>query len=145
MSDKGKHVIKTSIWLIITFILLELLLLSAIVTLMTVAEFRLEITTDILLENLKNMFTHLPNTIKTFWQDKNPLFLLGTIAVFIYSLVAHKKSFKKSGWDTEVDNAYHGSAHWAKEHEIFDKKNFLKATKKNIQSDFIQSLKERDV
>ena len=76
MSDKGKHVIKTSIWLIITFILLELLLLSGIVALMTVAEFRLEITTDILLENLKNMFIHLPNTIKTFWQDKNPLFLL---------------------------------------------------------------------
>ena len=60
-----------------------------------------------------------------------PPAIKGTIAVFIYSLVANKKSFKKNGWDTEVDNAYHGSAHWAKEHEIFDKKNFLKATKKN--------------
>jgi len=139
-----KQIAKRITIILVTFLLLEALLLSAIEVLITFSEVRLDISADIVLQNLQEMFVNIPTVISTYWQQRNPLFIVGTIVVFIYSIVLHKGSLKKSGWDTETENAYHGSARWAKANEIFDKVNFHKSSKQKIQSEFKKSLNRSD-
>lgn len=142
MNEKTKSILWKLLWFLLTFILIEVLVLLAISTINVLSEYKLDISVDLLLSEFKQVFTHLPSTLTMYWQEKNPLFILGTIFSLVYSLVIHKGNFKKTGWETETENAYHGSAHWAKPFEVFDKKNFLKATKKEIQNDFLKSLEE---
>lgn len=93
------------------------------------------------MESLIQTFTKLPTIIEKYISERNPFFILGSLAVIVYSFLIHKNSFKKKGWNTETENAYHGSAHWANESEVFDTKNFKKINKKQVQSDFSKSLK----
>lgn len=131
-------------WIVLTFIFFELLLIAGIEALIVLSEYKLNINLSILFDELQHSFTNLGTVISNYWAEKNPIFIIGTIVFLIYTLILHKGKLKKDGWETETDNTYHGSSRWAKEKEIFDSQNFLKATKKDIQSEFKKSLKERD-
>lgn len=142
MNEKVKDILKKMFWIILTIVFLELLLLLALEALSILSEYKLNISSDIAINEFSNMFSNLPTVINNYWQEKNPFFILGTLVVIVYSFVLHKGKFKKKGWETEQENAYHGSARWGLPNEIFDKKNFIKKSKKDIKSEFQQSLHE---
>ncbi|MCI3027549.1 hypothetical protein LMF32_00160 [Desemzia sp. C1] len=142
MNDTAKSLLKKFIWIVITFLFLEAILLMALEALFILSEYKLDITGDIVIQEITAMFQNLPNVIQTYWQEKNPFFILGTGAILIYSFVLHKGKSKKEGWDTEEKNAYHGSARWGTATDIFDKKNFQKQSKRDIQSEFMKSIKQ---
>jgi len=141
LNDTLKSIGKRLIWIIITFILLELLLLMALDVIYLLSEVKLNINIDIVLSSLQDLFTSLPSTIQGYIQENNPFFLLGTGAVLIYSIVIHfKGKKKKSDWETQ-EEGYHGSAKWSKPRDIIDNKNFEAQSKKEIQANFYKSLK----
>jgi len=145
MSDRLKFWGKKLLWVLITFILLELLLLATLEVIITLSEARLDISGELMLQNLQQMITNLPTVIRQYWTERNPLFIIGTFAILIYSFVLNRRRFTTNGWETETENAYHGSARWGRPDEIFDKKgNFQPASKRQIQSNFAQSIKGSD-
>ena len=77
------------------------------------SEYKLDITGNLVIQEISS---HVSKTclrlFKAIGRIKTHYFILGTAAIFIYSLVLHKGKSKKEGWDTENKNAYYGSAHW---------------------------------
>lgn len=143
MSNKRKAIIKKISWVVLSFILLEILVILAVVSINTLSQYKLDITTQLVLENIKMAFMNLMAFIKNTIEEKNPLFIIGTLFSLLYSIyTVSRKPSKKEGWETEDSNAYHGSARWATLQEIFDHKNFLKQSKSTVQSDFANSLKQ---
>jgi len=140
MNDTTKKILKKVLWIIITFLILELLLLSALEAVSVIIEYRLNISTDLIFSELSSMFQNLPSVVSNYWQERNPLFIIGTITIFIYTLILHKGKFKKEGWETYENSGYHGSAHWGRNKEIIDNKNFISKSKKNVEKDFLKSL-----
>lgn len=133
-------------WILVTFLLLETLLILATVSIETLGEYKLDINVDLLLERFKETFTNLPAFIGNSWEEKNPLFLIGTGIVLIYSLyVQISANKKKDSWKTEEELGYHGTARWARKKEIFDKENFLGKSKTTIQTEFEKSLNRKEV
>jgi len=128
------------LFIIVTFLLLESLLILALEAIYTLSEYKLDITVDLYIENITKVFTNLGSYIQTNWEQKNPFFLIGTGAIFIYSIVLHIKGKKrKSDWETQ-EEGYHGSAKWSKPRDIIDNKNFEAQSKKEIQTNFYKSL-----
>ncbi|MCA9766468.1 MAG: hypothetical protein KC455_08620 [Carnobacterium sp.] len=143
MTNKSKKILKKMSWVIISFILLEGILIIALVSINTLSHYKLEITTSLLLENIKQTFTHLVGFVKNNIAEKNPFFIIGTIFSIIYSLYTNSRNLnKKEGWETEDSNTYHGSARWSNLKEIFDTTNFIKQPKSKVQSDFKKSLEK---
>ena len=142
MNDKSKMkgILKKVLWIVLTFVFLEALLIAALEVIYTLSEYKLAINTEIIGTHLKETFTHLRNYIQINWAQKNPFFILGTGVVFIYSVFTHMGKIKKEGWDTEESNAYHGSARWGRPQEVVDNKNFTKKSKKQVQTEFQKSL-----
>lgn len=141
-NSKIKEILKRMLFIIVTFLILEALLILALEAIYTLSEYKLDITVDLYIENITNVFTNLGSYIQTNWEQKNPFFLIGTGVIAIYSLYVPFANKKKKGWETELDNAYHGSARWARENEVVDKENFIKQSKRQVQSDFYKSLKQ---
>lgn len=142
MNDKSKTkgLLKKIVWIVITFLFLEALLILALEAIYTLSEYKLDISTAVLMANIKDTFSHLGTYIQTNWEVKNPFFILGTGVAAIYSIFTHRGKIEKEGWDTEESNAYHGSARWGKPQEVIDNKNFTKKSKKQVQSEFSKSL-----
>lgn len=135
-----KNIGKKIIWIIITFVFLEILLLMALDVIYLLSEVKLDINVDLVMSSLQQLLTSLPSTIQGYVQEKNPFFLIGTGAIFIYSIVLHiKHNKRKSDWETQ-EEGYHGSAKWSKPRDIIDNKNFEAHSKKEIQSNFYKSL-----
>lgn len=143
MNDFLKKTGKRLLWILITFVILEILLLLALEAIYLLSEYKLEISVDLVLNQFSNMFSNIVPIISNYISERNPFFLIGTVAIFIYSLVLSKGKKKKEGWESQLDTAYHGSAHWGKHKDIFDKKNFYNQSKKSIQKEFMTSLKHK--
>ena len=141
-NSKTKNIIMRIMFIIITFLILEALLILALEAIYTLSEYKLDITADIYIENITNVFSNLGSYLQINWVQKNPFFLIGTSVIALYSIYVPFANKKKKGWETELDNAYHGSARWARENEIFDKQNFEKKSKKKVQSEFYKSLEQ---
>lgn len=143
MSDKSKSILKKIFWILLSFILLEILvtMIVYLVTLLDTYNIVTLFTTDQLAQSYKTLFTSSPTIIKGYIAERNKLFIIGTVIAFIYALVLNKGRLKSDGWETENRNTYHGSARWATPSEIFDKQNFMKQPKNNVLSEFEQSLK----
>lgn len=139
-NDTVKAVIKKLLWIIVTFIFLESLLITALELVYTLSEYKLEINTEVIISNLKVVFTDLKTYVLTNWEQKNPFFLIGTAVAFLYSIYTHKGKLKKKGWETEDELGYHGSSRWATIAEVIDSKNFKGQTQKQVQKDFFNSL-----
>lgn len=142
MKDKSKTkgVLKKIVWIVITFLFLETLLILAMGAIYALSEYKLDISANVLMANIKDTFSHLGTYIQTNWEAKNPFFILGTGVAVIYSIFTHRGKIKKEGWDTEESNAYHGSARWGRPQEVIDNKNFIKKTKRQVQTEFSKSL-----
>lgn len=141
-NSKMKNILMRILFIIIGFLVLETLLILALEAVYTLSEYKLNITTDLYIENVTNVFNNLGSYIQTNWEQKNPFFLIGTGVIALYSIYTPFANQKKKGWETELDNAYHGSARWAREREVVDKENFIKQSKRQVQSDFYKSLKQ---
>lgn len=141
-NSKMKNILMRILFIIIGFLVLETLLILALEAVYTLSEYKLNITTDLYIENVTNVFNNLGSYIQTNWEQKNPFFLIGTGVIALYSIYIPFANQKKKGWETELDNAYHGSARWAREREVVDKENFIKQSKRQVQSDFYKSLKQ---
>lgn len=142
MNEKTKAILWKVFWIVISFLLLEVLVVAVtyLVSLLNTYNIVDLFTTDQLLQSYKELFTHLPQVVKSYIDDRNKLFIIGSIIALIYVLYLHNGKLKSDGWETENKNTYHGSARWAKPSEIFDKQNFFNQTKKSVLSDFEKSL-----
>ena len=145
MNTKSKAMLKKISWIIVSFLLLEAIIITALVGLNTLSEYKLDITSTVLVENITNTFTHLGTFIKSNWEEKNPFLMIGTMVALVYSLYANsKRTSKKEGWETEERNTYHGSARWGTLKELFQTSNFFKKSKESIQTDFKNSLTKEE-
>lgn len=143
MNETVKKTLKIILWIVITFVLLELLLLSALELIYLLSEVRLDINIDLVTETLGDLFTNIPTIISSYIDEGNPFFLLGTLVIFVYSLFLNLKGRNKnSEWETQSEG-YHGSAKWSRQKDIFDNKNFESQSKRDIQSNFQKSLKKK--
>lgn len=142
MKDKSKTkgILKKLVWIVITFLFLEALLILALEAIYTLSEYKLNISIDVVITNIKDTFSHLGTYIQKNWEVKNPFFILGTGIAVIYSIYTHRGKIKKEGWDTEESNAYHGAARWGRPQEVIDNKNFTKKSRKQVQAEFSKSL-----
>lgn len=134
---------KKLIWFLVSFILSEWCLIVVAELIMTFSEFKLSLTTTTLLETVKETILHPFQSIQTLIETKNPLFIMGTIGLFLYCASIQIKlasKEKKEGWEADERNQYHGSARWAREKEIFDGKNYLAQSKQEILKNFTDSL-----
>ena len=134
---------KKLVWFLVSFILSEWCLIVVTQLIMTLSEFKLSLTTTILLETVKETLLHPFQTIQTLIETNNPLFLMGTIGLLLYCASVQIKlasKEKKEGWEADERNQYHGSARWAREKEIFDGKNYLAQSKQEILKNFTASL-----
>ena len=143
MNDKTKSILWKIIWIVFSFLFLEMLVIAIVylVTLLNTYNVVELLTTDQLINSYKHLLTNIPQTIKDYISERNVIFIIGSIIALVYSLVLNKGKLKKDGWETENRNTYHGSARWATPSEIFDKQNFIKQPKNNVLSEFEQSLK----
>lgn len=143
MNDKTKSILWKIIWIVFSFLFLEMLVIAIVylVTLLNTYNVVELLTTDQLINSYKHLLTNIPQTIKDYISERNVIFIIGSIIALVYSLVLNKGKLKKDGWETENRNTYHGSARWAKPSEIFDKENFIKQQKNSVLSEFEQSLK----
>lgn len=99
-----------------------------------------EIVIDILLEQIK----HPINTIQGYIDDKNPLIILGTIGNGVFNLYLQLTSkSKKEGWEVHEKNAYHGSARWAKEKEIYADGNYQAVPVNDVYNELMNNLHQR--
>ena len=145
MNTKSKAILKRMSWIIVSFLLLEAMIITALVGLNTFSHYKLDLTSAVLLENFKYTFAHVGMFIKNNWEEKNPFFIIGTIVALVYSLYANsKRTSKKEGWETEERNTYHGSARWGTLKELFQTPNFLRKSKESIQADFKNSLTKEE-
>lgn len=136
---------KKLLWFIVSFLAFEVVILILIDFILLLGELKLAITTDAMLESVKELFLHPIEAIEGYVASKNPLFFILTVLNLFYSaLLQLKRKTKKDGWDIHEKNAYHGSARWAKEKEILDG-NFIAKSEKDVRETFLQSLKGRDV
>ncbi|SDQ02560.1 hypothetical protein LHA31_12205 (plasmid) [Carnobacterium viridans] len=134
---------KKLIWFLVSFVLSEWCLVVVTQLIMTFSEFKLSLTTTILLETVKETLLHPFQTIQILIETKNPLFIMGTIGLLLYCASIQIKlasKEKKEGWEADERNQYHGSARWAREKEIFDGKNYLAQSKQEILKNFTASL-----
>lgn len=137
-----KTIGKKIFWFVLTFLLLETLLILAIVSINTLSQYKLDITTSLLIDQYQATFTQLGAFIQSNWQERNMFFLGGTIAGVIYSLyTTFKSNFKKEGWETEDRNTYHGSAKWGTPSDIFKTDNFVKYSKASLLTQFEEKRK----
>lgn len=144
MNEKTKSFLSKFLWILLTFLLLELLVVAVtyLVSLLNTYNIVDLFTTDQLLQSYKELFTNLLQVVSGYINERNTIFIIGSIVAFIYALILNKGKFKSDGWETENRNTYHGSARWAKNNEVFDKQNFLKQSKTSILSEFEQSLRK---
>ena len=143
MNNFFNKVKKKLVWFLVSFILSVCCLVVLTQLILTLSEFKLSLTTTILLETVKETLLHPFQTIQTLIETNNPLFLMGTICLFLYCASVQIKlasKEKKEGWEADERNQYHGSALWAREKEIFDGKNYLAQSKQEILKNFTASL-----
>lgn len=134
---------KKLVWFLVSFILSVWCLVVITQLILTLSEFKLSVTTTILLETVKETLLHPFQNIQTLIATNNPLFIMGTIGLFLYCASVQIKlasKEKKEGWEADERNQYHGSARWAREKEIFDGKNYLAQTKQEILNNFTASI-----
>ena len=81
---KIKEILKRMLFIIVTFLILEALLILALEAIYTLSEYKLDITVDLYIENITNVFTNLGSYIQTNWEQKNPFFLIVTGVIAIY-------------------------------------------------------------
>lgn len=138
-----KPIVKKIFWLILSFLLLETFVILALVSLNVVTEYKLDLTSNLLIDQFSYTFTHLGTFVKSNWEERNAFFIGGTVISFLYAIfTSWKGSSKKEGWKTEDQNTYHGSARWARTNEIFDNHNFLNKSKGKVLNDFEKSLQK---
>lgn len=141
MNETLKKTLKIILWIVITFVLLEMLLLSALELIYLLSEVKLDINVDLVFDTLGNLFANIPTVISSYVDEGNPFFLLGTLVIFVYSIFLNLNARNKnSEWETQSEG-YHGSAKWSKQKDVFDNKNFESQSKRDIQSNFQKSLK----
>lgn len=83
MNDFFKKTGKKLFWIIISFILLEILLLLALEVIFLLSEYKLDISVDLILNEFTNMFSNIVSVIENYINERNP-FLLLEQALYLY-------------------------------------------------------------
>lgn len=74
MKENSRKILKKIMWILITFLLLETLIILATVSIETLAEYKLDINIDLLLKQFSETFTNLPVAIFNWWEEKSVIF-----------------------------------------------------------------------
>ena len=127
--------IKFFAYLIITLIL-EMIVLSASLLTSTLNQYKVKnMTSKIMKKSFSNLLIHPFNTISKMISEKNPLLIIGTIAVIFYMLYVIYKSGNKDTYKIEEKYAVHGSSRYAINSEIFVKDETIGIPVKQILKD----------
>lgn len=111
---------------------------------MVFAELKLDMTTNIVMDTLLEQVKHPVDTIQGYINDKNPIFIIGTIGNALFNLYLQIASKgKKEGWDVHEKNAYHGSARWAREKEIYADGNYEAVPVNDVYRELVNSLSQK--
>lgn len=98
-------------YLAVIFIVLFLLMMI-ITAFMTFAEYKLDITSNIMFDSILQTARHPFHYGITAVKEKNPLAVIGSIAVIGYILFLYFKSFTtEKSWKADKNDT-HGSAKW---------------------------------
>ena len=130
---------KYFVYLIITLIL-EMIVLSASLLTSTLNQYKVKnMTSKIMKKSFSNLLIHPFNTISKMISEKNPLLIIGTIAVIFYMIYVIYKSGNKDTYKIEEKYAVHGSSRYAINSEIFVKDETIGIPVKQILKDLESS------
>lgn len=135
---------KISIKIFITLIIMALLetcvlSLSEITFLMS--QLKIEhLKPPIIYNGLENGLKHPITLIKTLKNAKNPIFIIGTGAVVLFSLYVFYKLTTKKDYKLATDYAVHGSSRYASNKEIFVEKETVAIPIGNMMKDLEMSM-----
>ncbi|MFC5714387.1 hypothetical protein ACFPU1_16700 [Thalassorhabdus alkalitolerans] len=91
-------------------------------------------------------FLHPIETTQLLITENVPLYYVGVMAVFLYSLylsLIATKGKKDSGWEVDKKEQSYGSAHFAKKGDIINKTEFIGAKKQDVFAELKESMKQR--
>lgn len=132
---------KKLLWALIVFVIFESILILLIGQFMLFAEVKGAFTGELAIEAAKQQLLNPLETIQSYVNEKNPLFLLGTILLAVLSLyLVFSSNEKKTGWNVHERNAYHGSARWAREKELYADGNYKSVELKTIYKNLLDSI-----
>lgn len=128
---------------VLLLLIVEVIVIAAVGQFMLLAELKRHYTIDAAIQLLQQQLQAPLSTVTAFIRAKNPLFWIGTIgAVVAVAYVLLLPKSHSQGWHVHEKNAYHGSARWARKHEVFDG-NYEGLPLKKLQQQVTKKLEGR--
>lgn len=138
MKSKKSIIIINGIFLTI----MEYLLIVVLSILMTFADYKLNITADIIQQKIKESALNPIETAQSFIFNNNPLYIIGSIGLLVYCIFLIYKSFLNLNkeWKTSSKNT-HGSARWGTLKDLIKGGNYRFIKIGDLQHEWKTSLK----
>lgn len=115
---------------ILFLIIFEYLILILVSVLMKIAELKLNLTSDILYQEMSRAAMHPILTSRNFINQANPLYILSAVSTLVYILYLSIKQIGKNNKSWEISNkGTHGTAKWGTLKDLSD--GNYKVIKKN--------------
>ena len=143
--EKSKSIGKKILINLVTLVILLYLFLIFITMIMTVLEYKLNVTGDIVIEKALSTAAHPVKFVADAIAEKNPLVILGGCFVVGYSVYFQiKRLIKRSSWQVD-DSETHGSARWENKKELLRSGSGKLITQEQFHRDWLSTLEKGDL
>jgi len=111
-----------------------------VTALMTFAEYKLDITSEMMLNSILQTAKHPFLYGIAAVEEENPLVIIGSIAIIGYVVFLYIKSFsKKKTWETDKNDT-HGSAKWTDKRDLVKDNNYHFIGYKHLYNEWKKSI-----
>lgn len=115
---------KRLVFYLAAMLLLLYMLMLVVTAFMTFAEYKLDITSAMILDSILQTARHPVHYGAMAIKENNPLFIIGVVAIIAYLVFLYAKSFtKEKSWETDKNDT-HGSAKWMDKKSLVKGKNY---------------------
>jgi len=116
------------------------LFLLAATLLMSLAEYKLDITADIVSDSIMQTVRHPVKFVSDAIAATNPFVIVGGLFIIVYTVFLYVKSYRKQkSWEIDKKDT-HGSATWTDRRELLDGGNYQLVNQKTFFSEWKNTL-----
>lgn len=136
-----KKLLKRFVFYLLAILILLYLLMLIVTALMTFAEYKLDITSYVVLENILQTAKNPLHYGMTSVKEKNPLIIIGSLSIIVYTLFLFiKGSTKNKAWEADKNDT-HGSAKWKNKKDFLHDGNYRSMNYKTFYDEWKESIK----
>jgi len=111
--ERSKSLLRRTVFYFIVMIIMLYLFLLAATLLMSLAEYKLDITGDIVSDSIIQTVKHPVKFVSDAIAATNPFVIVGGLFIIVYTVFLYVKSYRKDkSWEIDKKST-HGSATWA--------------------------------